>query len=103
MRRARAARTVPAAFALSEQSDVNGARNDWKVLKNRLKKEGSQVVANCNRLKLTARDGKKYLTDVADAETMAGDDHPAGAYASRGQAALSQGAWRRSCPQAGAG
>ena len=55
---------------LTEQSDVNGARNYWKVLKNRLKNEGSQVVTNCNRLKLTAQDGKKRLTDVADAETM---------------------------------
>lgn len=42
---------------LTEQSDVNGARNCWKVLKNRLTKEGSQVVTNCSRLKLTAQDG----------------------------------------------
>ena len=28
------------------------------------------MAANCNRLKLAARDGKKYLTDAADAETM---------------------------------
>jgi len=45
-------------------------RNYWKVLKNRLKKEGSEVVTNCNRLKLKASDGKQYLTDVADTETV---------------------------------
>ena len=45
-------------------------RNYWKVLKNRLKKEGSEVVTKCNQLKLTAKDGKRYLTDVADTETM---------------------------------
>jgi hypothetical protein len=42
------------------------ARNYWKVLKNRLKKEGSQSVTNCHQLKMEAADGKKYLTDVAD-------------------------------------
>jgi DNA-damage-inducible protein D len=52
------------------QKDYQQARNYWKVLKNRLKKEGSQSVTNCNRLKLTASDGKQYLTDVATAETI---------------------------------
>lgn len=37
----------------------------WRVLKNRLKKEGNQTVTNCNRLKLPAADGKMRLTDVA--------------------------------------
>ena len=40
------------------------------MLKNRLNKEGSQSVTNCNRLKMEAADGKKYLTDVASAETL---------------------------------
>ena len=54
--------------ALTEQSDINGARNYWKVLKSRLKEEGNQLVTNCNQLKMTAQDGKKRFTDVANTE-----------------------------------
>src|SRR3989338_9013962 len=55
---------------LINQSSFQLARNYWKVLKNRLKKEGSEVVTNCNRLKLLAEDGKLRFTDVADVETL---------------------------------
>ena len=48
---------------LTQQSDFQSAWNYWKVLKNRLAKEGSQSVTNCNQLKLEATDGKKYRTD----------------------------------------
>ena len=48
---------------LTESAD---ARTYWKVLKNRLKKEGNESVTNCNQLKLPSSDGKKYMTDVAD-------------------------------------
>ncbi|MFQ5752696.1 MAG: hypothetical protein ACE5HI_11930 [bacterium] len=44
---------------LLQNSDYQTSRNYWKVLKNRLKKEGSQSVTNCNRLKMQAEDGKK--------------------------------------------
>jgi DNA-damage-inducible protein D len=53
-----------------QQPDFQAARNYWKVLKNRLKKERSESVTKCNRLKLLASDGKKYLTDVANPETL---------------------------------
>jgi hypothetical protein len=55
---------------LTQQPDFQTARNYWKVLKNRLRKEGSESVTSCNRLKLPAADGKSYLTDVASAETL---------------------------------
>lgn len=56
--------------ALTNQTDYQLARNYWKVLKIRLKTEGSQVVTKCNRLKMLAQDGKMRITDVADAETI---------------------------------
>lgn len=51
---------------LTEQPDYTRARKYWSVLKTRLKQEGSQLATGCSQLKLTAADGKKYLTDVAD-------------------------------------
>lgn len=52
---------------LSESPNPN---NYWKVLKNRLKKEGSQLVTDCNQLKMVSSDGKYYKTDVADTEQL---------------------------------
>ena len=51
-------------------TDSANPNNYWKVLKYRLKKEGSELVTNCNQLKLESSDGKKYLTDVADTESL---------------------------------
>lgn len=55
---------------LINQSDYQLARKYWNKLKSRLNQEGNQSVTNCHRLKLEAADGKKYLTDVANAETL---------------------------------
>lgn len=55
---------------LIQQPDYQTARKYWNKLKERLKKEGSESVTNCHQLKLGAADGKKYLTDVADSETL---------------------------------
>ena len=55
---------------LTQQADNQTARKYWNKLKERLAKEGNQSVTNCHRLKLPAADGKNYLTDVANAETL---------------------------------
>jgi len=56
--------------ALIDQPDYQAARNYWKVLKNRLKAEESEVVTKCNQLKMQASDGKFYKTDAANVETI---------------------------------
>ena len=55
--------------------DVCGALTDsvdagayWRKLKQRLKEESNEVVTFCHGLKLEASDGKKYVTDCANAE-----------------------------------
>jgi cell filamentation protein len=51
---------------LTDQGDYAKARNYWKYLKAKLKKENSEVVSNTTQLKLTAADGKKYNSDMLD-------------------------------------
>ena len=51
-------------------TDSENPQTYWRVLKNRLKKEGNQTVTNCNALKLRAADGKMRLTDMADTEQL---------------------------------
>ena len=51
-------------------TDSPNSNNYLKVLKSRLKKEGSELVTNCNQLKLQSSDGKYYKTDVADTEQV---------------------------------
>ena len=58
------------------ESDYQSARNYWKVTKMRLKEEGNQSVTNCNQLKMMSSDGKRYNTDVANAEQLLRIIHP---------------------------
>jgi hypothetical protein len=55
---------------LTQHPDFQAARKYWNKLKERLVKEGSQLVTNCHRFKLPAEDGKMRLTDVANPETL---------------------------------
>lgn len=58
-------------IAILIEKDYQTARKYWNKLAERLRNEGAnESVTNCHRLKLEAADGKKYLTDVATAETM---------------------------------
>lgn len=51
---------------LTDQEDYTKARNYWKYLKTKLKKENSQVVSITTQLKFLAPDGKKRLADMLD-------------------------------------
>ena len=51
-------------------TDSENPQTYWRVLKNRLKKEGNETVTNCTGLKLRAADGKMRMTDVADTEQL---------------------------------
>lgn len=55
---------------VSVLTDSSNPNNYWKVLKHRLIKEGSELVTNCNQLKMQSSDGKFYKTDVADTEQL---------------------------------
>ena len=61
---------VDVVAVLTDQPDYQAARNYWEVTKKRLKDEGNETVTACNQLKMTASDGKKRLTDVADTEQL---------------------------------
>lgn len=61
---------VDVVAVLTEQPDQRHAAKYWSVLKTRMKKEGSELTTNCSQLKMTASDGKKYKTDVADTEQL---------------------------------
>lgn len=55
---------------LTKQSDFTKSRKYWNKLKERLSKEGSELVTNCHQLKMQASDGKLYKTDVGDLEII---------------------------------
>lgn len=62
---------VDVVSVLTEQDTSRGASTYWAVLKKRLSDEGAnQLLTNCKQLKMTAADGKKRLTDVADTEQL---------------------------------
>jgi len=53
---------------LNQEADYTKVRNYWKYLKTKLRKEKNELVSATNQLKLSAPDGKKYLTDTMDSE-----------------------------------
>jgi cell filamentation protein len=53
---------------MNQEADYTKAGNYWRWLKRKLLKENIQFVSGTHRLKLTAADGKKYLTDTLDSE-----------------------------------
>ena len=62
---------VDVVAVLTDQPDARHASTYWAVLKKRLNNEGAgQLITNCKQLKMTATDGKKRLTDVADTEQL---------------------------------
>ena len=62
---------VDVVAVLTDQPDARHASTYWAVLKKRLNNEGSdQLLTNCKQLKMTASDGKRRLTDVADTEQL---------------------------------
>jgi len=52
--------------AVLTDKDYDSARKYWKVLKGRLKTEGSELVSFCYQLKMQSTDGKYYKTDCLD-------------------------------------
>ena len=56
---------------LTDQPTPRNASTYWAVLKKRLNEEGAdQLLTNCKQLRMTAADGKKRLTDVANDEQL---------------------------------
>jgi hypothetical protein len=55
---------------LTNQTSPRSASTYWAVLKKRLIEEGFQLLINCKQLKMTATDGKKRFTDVANSEQL---------------------------------
>ena len=51
-------------------TDSPRPRKYWNALKTKLKQEGSELSQKVGQLKLESTDGKKYLTDVTDTETI---------------------------------
>jgi hypothetical protein len=65
--------------ALTQQTDYQAARKYWNKLKERLKKEGSQSVTNCHRLKLAgggiAKKARIELENKTGKKVVTGDNY----------------------------
>ena len=62
---------VDVCAVLTDQPDYDTARKYWNKVKERLVKEGSQLVTDCHQLKMVSpKDGKRYKTDVANTEQL---------------------------------
>ena len=62
---------VDVCAVLTDQPDYDTARKYWNKVKERLVKEGSQLVTDCHQLKMVSpKDGKRYKTDVASTEQL---------------------------------
>ena len=61
---------VDVVAVLTDQPTQRGATLYWGKLKQRMKAEGSELLTNCQQLRMKAADGKRYLTDVADTEQL---------------------------------
>lgn len=59
---------VDVVAAINEEDDSNKSRRYWNTFKNRHEEFQSSTI--CRQLKMTAIDGKRYLTDAVDQETI---------------------------------
>lgn len=51
-------------------TETERPRKYWSDLKNKLKKEGSELSENIGQLKMKSSDGKFYTTDIADTKQL---------------------------------
>ena len=56
--------------AINNENDYTKCRNYWKYLKNKLLKEGIQLVSDTHHFKFEAPDGKQRIADTLDAECV---------------------------------
>lgn len=64
--------------AINDEADYTKARNYWRWLKGKLKKEGVELVSDTHQFKFEAPDGKMRVADVLDSEgvTLLAKNYP---------------------------